>query len=260
MSRTCQVKPRWEPSGFPGMAMWLDASMPGTMTFATGVSAWQSRGQDGRSITQATTTAQPLWSATAGGSTVPGVVFDGTDDVLTRNEAFMYAAGACVSFLVVTSAAPVTSRFVLSEGSSSSATPVYAPMRISTTTATTGVSLLTVDAGTNALGNSPVAGTSYNSTPTLLVRVDTGSNMAARKNGLLGNNSAYTRATTTLDRFALGARSKASPDNWAAITAHELIVVLGTMDTPSITLLEGYLGWKWGVTLDTAHPYYSTAP
>lgn len=252
----------WTPQNFAGGTLWLSAKQTGTMALSSNaVSAWASMAGDGRVLTQGTGAAQPVWSQTAGGTSLPGVTFDGTDDFLSIAEAWMYAAGAACVFMVVTSAAPATGRYVISEGSTASTTQFYAPLRMNATTATTAVSNATSDAAGNFIGNAPSGGTSFQSTPQLLVRRDIGTNMAARKNGTLGNNTAVTRATTTLNTFALGALARATPINFAPITVHELFVPVGRLlDDADVDRIEGYLAWEWGVALATNHPWASARP
>jgi hypothetical protein len=252
----------WTPESYAELSLWLDASALATLTLASGaVAAWADRSPANHGLAQGTSGARPAWSAAAGGTSLPGVTFDGTDDHLRLDEAWMYAAGSCTVLAVVTSASPATTRALITEGSTASATPTYGPLRTQGATASTAVSLITTDAASNVLGNSPTGTSSFASTPQLLVRHDSGTNMRARRNGALGNNTAYTRATTTLNTFCLGARAKATPDAFFIGTVHEVVAVSPCLASDSaIELFEGYLAWKWGVALPSGHEYAGATP
>ena len=253
----------WAPVQAPGLSLWLDASLASTLTLDTAaVAAWADRSAGNHGVSQATVAAQLAWSATAGGTSLPGVTFDGTDDFLSHPAAWLYAAGAATVAIVATYPSPATTRYIVSEGITASTTQEYGIVRTNPSVAASGVSRIITDAGATVLSNVPTAGSSWQSVPQVLLRVDTGANVAAYRNGTLGNNSSYTRATTTLDTFALGARARATPDNFAAVTLHEVLAWSRALEAAEVDQVNGYLAWRWGqqANLPSNHPYKLAAP
>jgi hypothetical protein len=74
----------WTPSLLPPslLSLWLDADDPSTITIATGVSEWRDKSRNGNNAIQATGSFQPSYSATAFPGNLPGVLFDGIDDIM----------------------------------------------------------------------------------------------------------------------------------------------------------------------------------
>jgi len=71
----------WTPQQI-STVFWLDAATSSTLTISTGVSTWADRKGGGVNATQATSANQPSYSATAFPGSLPGVLFDGFDDVM----------------------------------------------------------------------------------------------------------------------------------------------------------------------------------
>jgi hypothetical protein len=71
----------WTPAQI-STVFWLDAADSSTITLATGVSTWADKSGNVVNATQATTTLQPSYSATAFPGSLPGVLFDGVDDIM----------------------------------------------------------------------------------------------------------------------------------------------------------------------------------
>jgi hypothetical protein len=239
------ASPSWSPaSGVDGLTLWLDAQDHRTFS-GSKITTLIDKSPAGKHLTEASATA-PTWNALAANG-LPGFAFDGTQR-LRRTEAWMYAAGAATVIALVSCPIPAANDTLISEGKVGNNTPLYAPMRCHST-ASSCTSLITSDASGNTLGTaSVVTASAFVSTPTIIVRVDSGSNMAARLNGAAGTNADYTRATTTLDLFCLGAESQGSPSSHWEGVIHEVIAITGrTPLTAEIEVLEGYLGHKWGI-------------
>lgn len=261
-----QAKPLWTPANLPGLFMWFSASDVPSITIATGVSQWSDKSGNGRHVTQGTAANQPAWSAaavTVNGIGIPGVTFDGSNDILTRVAAGLFAAGSATCFLVATAPSIATNRFVVSEGNTADDDSQYAPFKSSTTTASTVHSLVNDDGATANLNNQPATATGWAATPQILTRIDSGSNMKERKNGTGGvNGTNYTRGTVTLNTFALGARARTTPTGYAAVTIHELILCTGVLSADNIQRTESYLATRVApVALDpTDNGYWSYPP
>jgi hypothetical protein len=261
---TRRTEPAWTPARLPGLALWLSAADLSTITIATGVSEWRDKSGNGRHYSQGTGAAQPAWSAASvavNGVGIPGVTFDGSDDFLTGSP-FMYAANGCIAFLVATAPSIGTNDYVVAEGNSASNNSTYAIFKSSTSTATTVHSQILNDANTTILNNTPATTLGWQSTPQVLTRIDSGSNMAQRLNGVVGAAANYTRSgTMTLDLLTIGARSRATPVNHAPITIHELIVCTGTLSADDVQRAEAYCAWQVApVALDTTGNGYWAYP
>lgn len=255
--------PLWSPFSHAGLSFWLDASDQGTLDLVSGaVQTWRDKSGRDRHVTAPSTAARPAWSATGLASLAPGVTFDGTDDILTRAEAWAYAAGAATHFLVATGGSILTNRFVVSEGNTANDNSTYAPFKSSTTTASTIHSFVNDDAAAANLNNQPATTAGWAATAKVLVRMDTGANMRERSSGTGGvNGTSYTRGTVTLNTFALGARARTTPTAFAAVTIAELLIFTRLLDQREIERVEGYLRHKWGAdALVADHPYFGSAP
>jgi hypothetical protein len=231
-------------SATEGLSLWIDAR--DTSRFSgSPVTSLLDKSPAGHDLAEASATA-PTWSATAANS-LPGFAFNGTQR-LRRSEAWMYASGAATVIALVSCPIPAANDTVISEGWSGGNTPLYAPMRCHSTPSTC-TSLITSDASGNTLGTASVLSASaFVSTPTLLVRIDSGSNMAARLNGAAGTNADYTRATTTLNLFCLGAESQGGPSSHWEGVIHELLVISGRVPLlAEIEAIEGEVMHDWGL-------------
>lgn len=247
------------PQNYAGLRLWLDTMDPRAVGLSSSsVDVLRDKSGFGSDFSAAGD-ARPTWSADGLATGKPGVTFDGTDDVLTRAEAFMYAAGAGGLFVVCKAPSVGTQRSLISEGSTSSTTPTINWLR-SGATATDARTLWTDDAGSNMLANTPTTSNAFTSAPTQISRVDTGTSMLSRSNGTQNSSPNYTRATTTLNTTAIGAQARATPAAFWAGTVSEVIFVGRAMVRREYELFEGYLCWRWGITMTAGAPWASVAP
>jgi hypothetical protein len=243
-------RPRFSPAVSPdhtpgSFSLWLDAWDRRTFSGASKVTSLLDKSAAARHLSEASATA-PTWSALAANG-LPGFVFDGTQR-LRRSEAWMYASGAATVIALVSCPVPAANDTLISEGWSGGNTPLYAPIRCHST-ASTCTSLITSDASGNTLGTASVLSASaFVSTPTIITRIDSGSNMAGRLNGAAGTNADYTRATTTLNLFCLGAESQGGPSSHWEGVIHELLVISGRVPLlAEVEVWEGYMAHKAGI-------------
>src|SRR5689334_10854645 len=85
MGSVAESRRRFSKDSVANLGVWLDASTLGGAN-GSNVSAWSDLSGNGRNVSQATTTAQPILRKTAGNMTLPAgkpvVEFDGVDDGL----------------------------------------------------------------------------------------------------------------------------------------------------------------------------------
>lgn len=70
------------PDKISGLVDWYRSDL-GLSLSGSNVTGWSSQSGSGRSVTQATGGFQPIWNATSGKNSLPGITFDGTDDFLS---------------------------------------------------------------------------------------------------------------------------------------------------------------------------------
>lgn len=255
----------WEPIclGSTVLTQWLDASETSTIT-GISVSAWNDKTTNLNHVSQATAASQPAYSATGLGGTQPGITFNGTSDTLTR-ASFVYAQGSASVFAMMSAPAVGALKYVFSEGSGTNG--YYAPLmnnanpaadmitgRLANDTAVGGALLLSTPTTTAAF---------FDNTVKFVMIEDTGANFTAYNNGVSGGGAAYTRETTTVNLFCLGARFRANIySSWFNGTMSEFMIINGTLSPADRQKLEGYSAHKWGVNanLPVAHPYLLHPP
>ena len=143
----------------------------------------------------------------------------GENDVLQRAAALgLYggAGGATTIVLAVRSVA-TTQTSLVGEGSSTTSTPHYSVARVNSTDFNDLQANYTVDAGTSPLTNVILFDEAFPAnTDTVVVITDTGSSILGYYDGVPnpGGPTSYTRGTTTLDRFSIGARVRLTTDGY----------------------------------------------
>lgn len=98
-----------------GLQLWLDASLPETVTrdASNKVSAWRDKSPYGRNSVQATSAAQPTFQST-GISGLPAINFDGVDDFLAfSDQTLNYIASSSFTIIYVASKPANTNTFVI---------------------------------------------------------------------------------------------------------------------------------------------------
>jgi hypothetical protein len=184
-------------------------------------------------------TTRPVLRTNAG---KPYISFDGTNDVLVRLASLgMYdsASGVTVCVALHASAPASGSAVLVSEGNSADNDSRYIPI-----CAVTGAPLhrassrVTTDAAVDMISNaSSRADSALDSTPRTLIFTDNLTEHAMYLDGSLSAQSpdAYTRSgTLTLNRFALGAQSRATPNNFLPCDIHEIVIYLRVLDAGEI--------------------------
>lgn len=253
----------WEPSclGSTILAQWLDATEPSTITTVTGVSSWVDKSGNGKTMTQATGTKQPLYSSTGMGA-LPGLTFNGTAHSL-GGSSFAYNQGQA-SVFAVTKAVAGAGRYLYSEGRNAAASNVsYSPFITSATNTITAT--IVNNANGNDL-NSPVTSTTISdNTIRFSLAEDNGVSYYTYTNGTPQSQAAfnYTRGTSTVTTSRIGARFRNNAEaSYFSGVLGEFIIINGVLSNSQRQKLEGYAAHKWGVSanLPGGHPYGTTPP
>lgn len=256
----------WSPSSLTSLAAWYDADDSTTIFDATtggslpnnggSVFRWEDKSGNARHLTAAAGLAPTYATGVLNGK--PNLTFTQTQ-YLSMNAAFMYAAGACTVATIPSGLGGVSQNFLISEGRSTSNNPVYSPFcRVGSTNH---ASFVRTDANATLVNYvSHALGGTY----PLIVVQDTGSAMSYSSDGgtLTSYVASYTRAATTLDRFAIGVLLRSSPALGWDGSLPEVVICDAVLSQSDREKLEGYLAHKWGLTsnLPGTHPYKSTAP
>jgi hypothetical protein len=177
----------------------------------------------------------------------------------------MYANGACTVGLVINNDSTNSPAIVFGEGSSASDTPIYSPaVFASLGNAGDLKTLYRTDAGVTVINYTDTIAGSVDDAVCLVI--DDGSSIVTTKNGgsTVTAVASYSRATTTLNRFAVGGLLRTSFYNaigWAGDVA-EIVIADSAIGSADREKLEGYLAHKWGLesNLPSTHPYKSSAP
>jgi hypothetical protein len=253
----------WTPAKLT-TAAWYDGADASTLTTVGGaVSQWNDKSGNGRHVSQAVANQQPSYSNNA-------VVFDGVDDLLKRNTAFIYANGSADVYIVGAFDGGNFDKRLFAESNSADNNPWYSIFQGRREIDATMTSAYIRDSSnTIRLSNASIlsaSGALDLSTRKLYQARDTGSSVVHRVGGGSTVSLSYTRGATTLDRFGLGGfpERPTLPTGGSFMRAdlNELIVVPSLLSDSDRQKVEGYLAHKWGMTasLPSAHPYKSAAP
>ena len=244
----------WTPTQI-STSLWLDASDASTITLnATTVSQWNDKSGNGRNVSQANSSLQPLYTLN-GLNGLNIADFDGADDVLNglaisnfvtnnsysafvvglartiatndgdgyANEAFCGDAGGYIAMYLRSSNLIGAYNW---DGANKVATNAYTP-------------------------NTVVIGYSELSSGSIRIRTNGGSETAT-----VSSNTASLAGAIQIGRnfnsntFCLDGKIA------------EVIFTNAALSTTNRQLIEGYLAWKWGLTssLPNDHPYKNAAP
>lgn len=233
----------WTPAQLSGLALWLDAADPNTITLnGSTVSQWRDKSGNSRHANQATATSQPAYT-TAGLNGRNVLTFDGTNDL------FELASGILLddNFTHVHSVLVRSTTGQNSVDVGRTTTPIgygnwwftdnvlYSNLR-----------------GSNFMlhGGSIATGTFING----LVRNNSGTQ--AYRNGTAFGTPQGAAVTGNLTLNAIGRAQGSTAAVHNGIMA-EVIVGRSNLSIEDRQKLEGYLAWKWGLqaNLPITHPY-----
>ena len=252
----------WTPNEI-STVFWLDAARSSTITISTGVSTWADRKGSGVNAVQATAANQPSYSATAFPGSLPGVLFDGSDDVMDIFTTAMRNQTHGVYW-------------VWSRSGAGTVGDIYKPSISVLASAGQGTDRGTLHyvKNSNSLGacypyyGGPVqanydlsSGTAYsNNVGNIMAFQSNTTGWGVWRDGTLeGTTNTIATPDNTIVGYGLGRQY--TPNRASNIVIAEVIMVEST-NTTTRQLIEGYLAWKWGLqgSLPVGHPYKNAAP
>jgi hypothetical protein len=252
----------WTPQEI-STVFWLDAAQSSTLTISTGVSTWADRKGGGVNAVQATSANQPAYSATAFPGSLPGVLFDGSNDAMDISTTAMQNQTHGVYW-------------VWSRSGAGTGSDAYRPSIGVLASAGQGTDrgALHYVKNSNNLGAcypyfGGAASVNYDLSSGTAYSNNVGNIMAFQSNitgwGVWRNGTleSTTNAIATPDNTNVGySLARQYTVNRASnIVIAEVIMVQST-DTTTRQLIEGYFAWKWGLqgSLPVGHPYLNSAP
>jgi hypothetical protein len=252
----------WTPQQI-STVFWLDAAQSSTLTISTGVSTWADRKGGGVNAVQATSANQPSYSATAFPGSLPGVLFDGSDDVMDISTTAMQNQTHGVYW-------------VWSRSGAGSVGDAYKPSISCLASTGQGTDRGTLHYVKNSNnfgacypyyngGGTPSydlsSGTAYsNNVGNIMAFQSNTTGWGVWRNGTL-ESTTNTIATPDNTNVGYGLGRQYNPNRVSNIVIAEVIMVQST-NTTTRQLIEGYLAWKWGLqaSLPAGHPYKNAAP
>lgn len=257
---------RWSPASISGLQLWLDAAQDvytdaaaSTLATADGdvVGCWKDQSGNGYDVSQATAGKKPLLKLGANGiNSRPTILFDGTDDLLTRTAADWLGTDSAGSVFVVTrlsSTFNTVSMFLSSadEGSSGQYSMyIYAYINGSSQC------VWRINQRNNDLADSLDGNTVLTaSSPYLLVYLSSGAAYAGRVNGVAqtltvaggANTGDWFADTASRDNLVLGARViLGSEASFLKGAISEILVYGSYLNEADLAEIEAYLNGKYG--------------
>lgn len=258
---------QWVPTDAGTVDGWWDAYSPATITIATGISAWTSRGSKANGdLSQLTAAQQPAYGATAWDGSRPCATFDGSDDMVrtTTSGSFGQNVGGITIAGAVELASLGIDRAALSVSTDN---PVLARASPRSGTAGSGTfsttgrrldadSFSQIDFKTFAVGTHLFVSQHDHTNDRARTVVD--GTVAAWVTPFKGAGNTSDTANASL---SLGSNPGGDNNRWSGKMA-EVIYYDSTLSDADLDKLNGYLAWRWGVTanLDSGHPYKTVAP
>ena len=246
------------PTWFDGLQNWYDATRGVTTDANNRVSAWTDRSGNNRGATQATSANQP-WLTTGFINGLPAIDFRGTSGVLLNAQS-VNAANVTLVFVGKATGYNGYNRFFSTAGTWALGVHRYmligAQQQFSFS--------INTNQGTWEAQRFDVSSTTLNK-PFVVVFSYSGRTGTARVNGASAGSFDYknsTAVTSLLSNIELG--GSVAADNLGSFAGGlgEVLVFNTTLSTDRVSLIEGYLAWKWGLngSLPAGHPYFAAAP
>ena len=224
------------PLSIAGCTMWLDgADSTKVLLNGSTVSQWTDKSAAGNNATQPTAGNQPSYSAS-------GIVFAGNQWLITPIDVNPIAESFFIVFKTTNNLAEIFS------GTNANGREVLI---------VGGVMYLS-KYGTNPVGLTPNGGSVSTNTVTLFDYQYTTSLVTLNLNGLQTGSGTPPVTYGGTGTSYIGSSTYA-PNNMYG-TIYEIIYYNVSLTTNERQQVEGYLAWKWGITLTNTHPYYSAPP
>ena len=229
---------------------WLDAADLSTITISTGVSIWRDKTSSGVNAVQPTAANQPSYGAALFPGSLPGVLFDGTNDEMNIST----TAGQNLTHGVY---------WVFARRGAGSGSDGYRPSIGTPTGALHYINSSSRGASYPYYGNPAFsfydnAQLYSNDVPYLMSFQLNGTGWGVWRNGTIEET---TTAASVPNSNNVGYTIARQPNasRWSNNVYAEILLVQVT-NTPIRQLVEGYFSWKWGVPLAASHPFANRPP
>ena len=209
------------------------------------VKQWSDKSGNARHVTAASDAGRPTYT-TAGQNGLSVLTYDGLNDILTNTDAASLLTGSnrsLTAFVVVRDNASSSVAFGFGR-STVSAVPFYAVYPYSTTK---GRAVYRTDSNieTNLLSSATSSGVTY----LLTAKIDANVSYLSVDGGAFAS-SAINSSGATLDTFAVGALNRfGGAGNFLSGYICELLLYGSGLASGPVTLINRYLGNKWGITV-----------
>lgn len=249
----------WTPADAPGVVGWWDASNAATIFEATGdpaeagdsVFRWEDLSGNGHHLDQIDASRPRTGIATVGSRALNGVDFNTSHELSTPHTAALAldGTGGVNMFAVVNSRGYVDRgsglNVIVSKGLAATSNVAYAiNMGATSPLSFKSGALSGFSAGPVQGQEVVISGVSNSSAPVTSVGV----------NGRVVGTVAAKGASDNGTAFRMG-DDVAANDRHGDFTMGEFILLGGNLSADLIANFEGYLAHKWGIPLDSGHPY-----
>lgn len=247
----------WTPAALrPGM--WFDASDISTITISTGVSEWRDRSGNGRTFTQTTASKQPAYNET-GFNGRPTLIFDGANSLLSGGASSAMTQFATTGSWAVFYAGQATSTYRNANAYLANGFWGDTGAYLSGGVMNSPDVLFTFSYD----GTVDVVEAAYTfDTPAVIENSLDGTNIRTRVNG--GTAAALASGATLSASSALqiGGQYNAAAGAPRVLNGRisEMLFMRSYLQSYERQLVEGYLGWKWGIPLAADHPFTNRPP
>lgn len=238
----------WLPTNIASLAGWWDASEPATMTFATGISQWNSK-VGSAYVAQATGSAQPTLNATTR-TGAPGVNFSGAQYLIYSGAPSGFNAGTTAMTVAVSGTTTVgTLNDAFFYGSTSAGQARIIASNNS------GIALVSVYSGDLATGV-----TWNNNSRVVTGRWPSGTSITMQSS--VGGTDGSTSVTAASVGAALAIGSDTAGSFKFSGFIHDILFFNEALSTADVRRVEGYCAWKANTqgNLTGNHPFKNRPP
>jgi hypothetical protein len=193
-------------------------------------------------------TARGQWYANSG---KPYVNFDGTSQFLRRltNLGLYSSASGYAIFVAVRGVSGQSNKYLIAQGNGTETGTIFAPMYEA---ASNSLGALYRDsASTTVFQQTLLSPNAFDGSDRVVAITDdgTGASVIGYTDGTAGTQRTYTRASLTIDRFALGCLFRATPASYFAARIYGLLALPYVPDSTTRGHINTYLGSLMGKTL-----------
>jgi hypothetical protein len=249
------------PLSVAGCQLWLDGADATTVTGTSPVTAWRDKSQNVSSTTSVVGSPALTTNAING---LPAILLNGSSSFTGPSTGSLNTLTVCIvgtqsNTCAINGGLVCLGRPTYDDwndvGSLAIAefTPVGSGLMLSTRN---GVNSQTTNTGGTGSANGSTA------TPFIYIIVFDGTYTNTYLKGTIQSTANLTtmNGTFAYTNYVIGSRAGSTAATYWTGYIGEVIIYNAALTTNQRQSIEGYLAWKWGITLVNTHPYYSSAP